>query len=314
MNKPVLEDLAAYSGGSFKHREDKEHGFFGCNSEYATLKRVILGIPTETDIETANECPEVFQFLGTVDYEELRIELDSYASLLESLGVSVVWATYDSPLKPIPNFIFTRDLFAMEENGAIIGRPATLIRAEEEFHLASTIALQGIPICKWVTKGTFEGSDFLWEAPGAKLLGIGCRTNREGYNSIPPIDHFTYLANINPKGNQHLLGILNIIDRDLACIRPNKFYPNELHYLQQVLERYDYKFIEFEESEEIRYKQAMNLAVIAPKVVVMPEDCPETKKVLEGNGVEVYTTDIQTIRMMAGGLACLTGPLQRDKI
>jgi N-dimethylarginine dimethylaminohydrolase len=314
MNKMILEDQAAYSGGSFNHREDKKHGFFGCNSEYATLRKVVLGLPTEEDIEIANECPEGFQLLGQVNYLDIREELDRYTYLLNDLGVSVVWASYDSPLKSLPNFIFTRDLFAMSEQGPIIGRPATLIRAEEEFHLASFLALQGIPIWRWITKGIFEGSDFLWATPNIRLVGTGCRTSLEEYHSITTSEQSIFSVKMNPKGNQHLLGALNIIDKDLACIRPNKFYPEVLSDLRSFLELHGYKFIEFEENEEIRYKQAMNLAVIAPKVVVMPDDCPETRKTLERNGVEVYITDIQTIRMMAGGLACLTGPLQRDVI
>ena len=71
-------------------------------------------------------------------------------------------------------------MFMMPE-GAILGRPASTVRAGEEWLIARRLADLGIPILRSVRgTGTFEGTDAMWIDPQAVLLTTGLQTNSEG--------------------------------------------------------------------------------------------------------------------------------------
>ena len=100
---------------------------------------------------------------------------DDLADAYRANGVQVVYV--DPGHLPPPNQMFCADLFVMTPSGAIVGRPASTVRAGEERWIARRLADCGVPILRSVGgRGTFEGADLCWLAPGApgsSLLSFG---------------------------------------------------------------------------------------------------------------------------------------------
>jgi N-dimethylarginine dimethylaminohydrolase len=81
--------------------------------------------------------------------------------------------------------MFMADVFVMTPSGAIIGRPASEVRAGEERWAARAIAAQGMPIVRGVGgDGTFEGADLMWLNPKLALVARGLRTNDAAFAQI----------------------------------------------------------------------------------------------------------------------------------
>ena len=58
----------------------------------------------------------------------------------------------------------------------------------------------------------------------------------------------------------------------------------------------------------------MNIVTVAPRRVLMPDDCPKTKEFYEKNGIQVAgLLNIPELRHGGGGLACATGILERKR-
>ena len=122
--------------------------------------------------------------------------------------------------------MFCADLFFLTPEGAILGRPASTVRAGEERWVARRLADLGVPIVRSVRgQGTFEGADAMWLDARTVLVGRGLRTNAEGVRQVTAT-----LAEMGvqaiavdlPWGAMHLMGTLRIADRDLAIAWPGR--------------------------------------------------------------------------------------------
>jgi N-dimethylarginine dimethylaminohydrolase len=160
---------------------------------------------------------------------------------------------------------------------------------------------------------SFEGADALWIESGRILIGVGKRTNMKAYDEISyffnnlKVDCITIDTKIP---TQHLLGILQIVDNNLAFVR-DKYCPKKLI---KYLEQHFFKVVRVPESDEIINKQALNIVTIKPKVILIPSDCPNTRLLFESHGIKVLTSEISEIRKGVGGIACATGILKRKII
>jgi N-dimethylarginine dimethylaminohydrolase len=318
-----LTKFSAYGGGSWNARpksikeECEDYIFwndlFGLNSEYKSIRCVVLNSPCEDAIQKDNEDPERFQMLDKVDFEILSEELRKYRGLLKSLGIEVIDG-YSKLSVNNPNIVFARDLFAMTPKGAILGRPATMVRAGEEVEMMRTFGSNSLPILATVVEGSFEGADMLWLDEEHVAVDRSSRTSMEAADFIHEILNTIGVTcmhtHLDTPGNQHLLGCCNIINKKVACIRTEKIPKDLVEFMRS----WGYKFIEFDETKEVAYKQAMNLVTVAPGEVCMPFDCPEThdKLMLSGYVSKIHKVKITELRKMAGGLACLTGIIGRD--
>jgi hypothetical protein len=108
-------------------------------------------------------------------------------------------------------------------SGAVVGRPASSVRAGEERWLARSLADLGIPILRTVGgHGTFEGADALWLTPERVLVGLGIRTNLEGARRLAATLAEQGIETMEvdlPHASMHLIGEIRIVDRDLAFVR-----------------------------------------------------------------------------------------------
>jgi N-dimethylarginine dimethylaminohydrolase len=217
MEASAPPDSAAYGGAGWSPRTADHRAEIGTlwsdgavDSEWRRLTRVLLRRPG--------------QELAVPDPVRAGEEHDALAAAYRAAGVAVV--SVPETDRPTPNRMFCADLFAMTPAGAILARPASTVRAGEEVAVAAALAAARVPILATLTgTATFEGADLMWLDAETALVGRGLRTNGEGVDQIA-----ARLAGIGctaipvdmPWGTMHLMGMLRILDRDLAIAWPRR--------------------------------------------------------------------------------------------
>ena len=126
----------------------------GIRDEWSPLRAVLLHRP---GAELAVPDPDAAQLLEPVDPDRAAAEHDLLAAAYREEGVLV--RAVEPAAAPTPNLMFCADLFLMTPEGAILGRPASTVRAGEERWIARRLADLGIPIVRMVRgHGTFQGA------------------------------------------------------------------------------------------------------------------------------------------------------------
>lgn len=91
------------------------------------------------------------------------------------------------------------------------------IRRKEVYYTPRRLAELGVPILRTVHgRGTFECRDLLWLNEEAVILGLGVRTNREGFDQVAEVLRRVGVREIIefhvPYGQAHVDGRLNIVE------------------------------------------------------------------------------------------------------
>ena len=180
---------AAYGGENWSqrnasHAEEIGHIWTDCgiDSEWRKLKSVLLHCPGD-ELNAAQDDPEAVQMLDTVDLIKAK---DEHATMVEAFSAAQVEVHFVEPDMPCqPNQMFCADLMVMTPQGAILGRPASTVRAGEERWVARKLAALGIPLLATLTgNATFEGADLIWIDETTAMIGRGLRTNDQAITQI----------------------------------------------------------------------------------------------------------------------------------
>lgn len=284
------------------------------DSEYKKLEAVLLHCPGD-EVGGIRD-PNRVQHLARIETEALKSEFVRIAAALRRLGVEVhaIGRAFNGGRWPRKrNLMYVRDLFFATPEGAVVSRMASVVRAGEEKHAARALANFGVPLLRTISgRGLFEGADALWLDARTVLCGIGNRTNAEGFKQLREVlsaQDVETLAVKLPRGVQHLLGILQIVDRDLAFLRCEAASKK----LAGLLKRRGLRIVPVRETAEVTQRQGMNVVTAAPRTILMPQGCPELKRQYLKAGVCVAAElDIRQLLRGAGGLACAVGILSRQ--
>lgn len=279
----------------------------GTDSEVKRLREVVLSWPSDSLDFTGT--PDQYLMLAKPDLSLIRRQAEQLAKAYTEQGVTVhLWK---GEVSPPPNFIFMRDLFWATPQGIVLARPAALQRAGEECWAAQALVSIGVPIVLHpYGHATFEGADALWLDEHTVLLGTGVRSNQEAARQIT---RFLADAGIDtieiplPKGVQHLLGIVNFIDRDLAALNQAKASGE----LRRILQERSITLLELPPDEELLQGRGMNFVTLEPRRVLMPAQCPGIRSKLARARVEAIEVEVSEYLKAAGGPGCLTGILLR---
>ena len=288
---------------------------WGVNSEYAPLASVLLYRP-EASIGNHPD-PAAILHNAPIDHAGLMREFDTIIVTFEDLGI-VVNLIEGTPLSSNLDFRFNmmycRDLFLMTPFGAIVANMSNTIRSAEQLYATRSLQALGCPILHTVSDtGRFEGADALWLDDTTLLIGVGNRTNREGYAQVACVLHSYGIACIPVPScqtrTQHLLGSMQIVDRNLALVRNGIIDPE----LAIVLKRHGVTLVSIPECPEVLRRQAANIVTIAPRTVIMTSACPDTKKTYRAAGLTI-AAELELTQLIAGagGLACATGIVARS--
>jgi N-dimethylarginine dimethylaminohydrolase len=208
--------------------------------------------------------------------------------------------------------MFVADLLFMTPEGAILGRPASTVRAGEERPVARRLAELGVPILRSVRgKGTFEGADAAWIDPETVLLATGLRTNAEGAAQVTATLEEMGVNVIPvglPYGAMHLMGTLRFPDRGLALA-----WPGRVPYAAvQALRARGYSVLFLPDEGELKGRMALNFVTLGPRRVLMAAGNPITQAFYREAGITCQTVEVGELLKAAGGIGCLTGVLERE--
>jgi len=286
---------------------------FGVSSEYGQLTAVLLYAPGP-EVGGLRD-PRKILHLRPIDHKALALEFESIFSLLADLGVRVVRID-PSPMSEdrlyLYNMMYCRDLMLMTPEGAILANMAEPVRREEVRYAGRALEASGVPVLHAVSGGRFEGADALWLTEGLVMVGVGNRTDVRGYEQVRAalarIGVGCVAVPASRTRTQHLLGVVQIVDRDLACVRREVAAPEVL----RLLEDHGFAITGIPENDEVLQRQAMNILTVSPGRLVMTAGCPETRDIYLKAGLEI-AAEIGLTQLIsgAGGLACATGIIAR---
>lgn len=281
-----LSEAAAYHGSSYDHREAPASGDY-----HGTLETAFL----TTIAGTPDGDPDEYQFLETPEVERFNEEVRTYRDRLQDHGVETVLAesTY-------PNATYTADAYLGFDGDLYLSRMASEVRRAEEPERFAFAHERGYdPVVPYPSGEYFEISNAIPSNDGL-VLGVGQRgTASAAEHLAAAVDVETTVVEIRDSV-QHLMGALRPLPDGRAAIRPDQIRDPE-----RLAQDYD-GFLEFDETEEVVEKQAMNFTIAADETILMPNDTPNAEARL-AEEYDVETTSVDEIRTGAGGLACLTG-------
>jgi arginine deiminase len=280
----------------------------GMASEWSRLRSILLHRPGDELAASADF--NAVNMLEPLDLAHAQAQHDTMARAYREAGVAVHYA--EPTPTPLPNQMFMADLFFMTPEGAILARPASEVRAGEERVAARQLAQLGVPIVRSVSgRGTFEGADAMWLDPQTVILGRGLRTNDEGAAQVAAVLREMGVATVQvdlPFGTMHLMGMLRIVDRNLAIAWPTRL----VHRAVEALCERGYQVTYLADTSEARQGFAFNFVSLGPREILMAAGNPTTQAFYEQLGITCRTTPVDELGKAAGAIGCLTGVLQRD--
>jgi arginine deiminase len=305
---------AAYGGAGWRGRggtlAEELGGLWGAcgvTSEWARLEAVLLHRPGP-ELATVEDA-DASLMVEPPDLGRAQAQHDALAAAYRDAGVDVAYV--DPPVLPPPNLMYVADLFVMTPEGAILGRPASAVRAGEERWVQRKLADLGVPIARAVGgRGTFEGADAMWLDQTTVMLGVRLRTNRHGAAQVAAVLESMGVTSIvvdMPAGTMHLMGQLRIVDRDLAYYWEGRFGPEGI----DALEARGYRVLPAPDAHEAQHAFALNFVTLGPREILMPTGCPISQAAYEAQGITCRTVDVSEIVKAAGGIGCLSGILRR---
>jgi arginine deiminase len=310
-----LFEAAAYGGSGWSPRTTslrKEIGKVwrecGVATEWSPLRAVLLHRPGD-ELEKATN-PDRSQMLEALDAGRARQQHDALAQAYRNAGVVVYYV--EPPETPPCNLMFVADLMFMTPEGAILGRPASTVRAGEERFVARQLGELGIPILRTVRgTGTFEGADAAWLDPKTVLLATGLRTNAEGAAQVTSLLREMDVEVVPlglPYGTMHLMGQLRFANRDLAIAWPGRVP----HAAVEALRSRGYTVLFLPETGETEWRLALNFVTLGPRHILMAAGNPITQVFYQDAGITCQTIEIDELAKAAGGIGCLTGIVERE--
>jgi arginine deiminase len=306
---------SAYGGAGWQPRTASTReelgvlwGACGLNSEWAPLRAVLLHRPGPELSASADW--EAVNMLAPLDLARAQEQHDMLAQAYRDAGVAVSYL--DPPERPAPNQMFMADLFLMTPAGAILARPASAARAGEERAAARRLAELGVPILRSVSgHGTFEGADAIWLDPQTALVGCGLRTNDDGASQVRATlaEQGVEAVQVDlPYGTMHLMGMLRIVDRDLAIAWPTRLAVRAV----EALRARGYEVIFLPDVREAMAGAALNIVTLGPRHILMAAGNPATQALYERHGITCATVELDELAKAAGAAGCLTGVLRRE--
>jgi len=308
--------LSAYGGEGWSPRSDSmatELGGVwracGADSEWRTLRAVLLHRPGP-ELAACND-PNDVQMLAPIDVARAGEEHDAMSQAYRDNQVTVHMVEPGG--SPRPNQLFCADLVFVTPQGAILARPASTVRAGEEREVARRLADLGVPILRSISgRATFEGADAAWLDAKTVAVAHGLRTNQRGIAQIAEVladMQVEVIAADLPFGTMHLMGLLRIVDRDLAVAWPRR----TPHVVVESCRERGMQVIFLPEVDEYQMNRAVNFVTLGPRRILLEAGYTKVQEFYERHGIECVTVAASELVKAAGGFGCLTGVLQRDR-
>ena len=92
-------------------------------------------------------------------------------------------------------------------------------------------------------------------------------------------------------------------------------WPNRLpNDAAEVLQGHGYSLVYVPDETEAIHGAALNFVTLEPRRILMAAGNPITRAFYEDLGITCHTVQIDELLKAAGGIGCMTGILQREKV
>ncbi len=286
---------------------------YGVDSMAGALQRVAMRRPGA--ILSAD--PATWHYARALDPEPLLHQYERFAELVAASGATIHWLPTDDA-DGLADSVFTYDPSFVIPTGAVILRPAKLLRrAEVDLHRSFYEGLMPI-VGEIEAPGTIEGGDCCWLDASTLAVGRGFRTNQSGIEQFRAIveshglrvEAYDLPYTSGPRACLHLLSIINPLDVDLALVR-RQLMPVALH--EQMIAM-GYRLLDAPASEyEASGGLSLNVLAVAPRRCIAIAGYPMTAAVIREAGCDVVVFQADELCLPCeGGPTCLTRPLHRS--
>ena len=280
------------------------------------VKRILLKHPKDAFINQTKIDSESIKlnYASPPDFQIACKQYDSFLKLIYTFNPDVHFMPISE--KSSLDSIYTRDSCIITNNGIILCNMGKRARSSEPNEMNEYFSSIGIPIIGRIENpGTLEGGDILWIDDKTIAIGEGYRSNAEGIKQLKnilgnqvsefisvPLPHWN-----GSKDCLHLMSNVSPIDDDLFLVY-SRLLP--VPFREYLLSR-KIKLIEVPDEEY--NSMGCNVLAMQKRKVIMVKGNPITQKILENEGVEVFTYDGSEISLKgAGGPTCLTRPIFRS--
>jgi dimethylargininase len=272
----------------------------------APLTRVLVRAPNAADLSGWRACG----WRSEPDPAGIVREHEAFCTVLKEAGAEVVLA--ESPAEGNPDAIYTYDPALVSGEGALLLNPGKELRRAEPAAVGEDLERAGVPIAGRLSGHEWaEGGDFCWLDEHTLLAGCGYRTNSDGIWAVERLlQDVEVLVFDLPHWHgreevMHLLSLLSPLADDLVVAYP----PLLPVRLAELLEEREIEIVPVPDEEF--ESMGTNVLALAPRVGLMVDGNPETKRRLETAGVEMLVYEGKELSKGDGGPTCLTRPLSR---
>ncbi|BAQ10937.1 N-dimethylarginine dimethylaminohydrolase [Bacillus sp. OxB-1] len=270
-----------------------------CDTEYETLKRVILCQPQFMAIEDViNDVQKQYKE-ENIDVERAMEQHRIFEQQLRKHGVEVVKLPSS---EQFPEQVFTRDIGFTVGEEVFVAEMASDIRKGEEVALEEWLADENIPF--QTTADRVEGGDVLIDREKI-FVGISSRTSEQAVAMLEKelTDHEVIRVPFEEK-YLHLDCVFNILSPEVALIFPQALSADMVDYLGAM-----YTLIEV--SAEEQFTLGTNVLSIGNgKVFSLPMN-QDVNAAMRAHGFEVIEVDFSEIIKSGGSFRCCSMPLER---
>ena len=284
---------------------------FGCQSMVGKIERVLVKHAADAFVssEKLRAEWEGLSYSGCPDYDKALDEFESFVDLLERFVPEIHYLPKNDRVSV--DSIYVHDSVIITRRGAVLCNMTREQRRNEPAAMESFLPELGIPILGAITgEGRLESGDLVWIDERTLAVGRGSRSNGEGIRQLQQL-----LADVVdewivvdlPPPVFHLMGIISLIDHDLAVIN-SQMLPGP--FRRGLIAR-GFKLLELPASESKTL--ACNILTLAPRQCLLVAGNPQTERMLKDAGIEVWTYPGNEISLKgSGGPTCLTRPLLRN--
>lgn len=282
-----------------------EPKLYGIPSMTAPLRRVLLRAPQADDLRSWRE----YGWRAEPDPAAIAREHEALCQLLADAGAEVVLG--EGRVDGDPDAIYTFDPALVADAGAVLLRPGKELRRGEVEALGADFASAGVPVAgRLAPPALGEGGDIIRLDERTLLVGLGYRTNQAGADELARLTGLDVLTFDLPHWHgeaevMHLLSLVSPLAEDLVLAYPS-LLPTRL---AQLLATRDIEIVAVPDEEF--ESMGCNALALAPRVALVVEGNPETRRRLEAAGVDVRAYAGTELSKGDGGPTCLTAPLLR---
>lgn len=279
-------------------------------SKLRRITEVLAHTPGDEARDVSNDNRKALYFTDVPDPDILQHQHRDFVDLLSSEGVKVhqVRDRFTGPghLLRDPNLYFTGDLGTSLGDVFVVSSFQHPVRQPETLIAENVFTNMGLETVKLSSPATFEGNDFGFLDSETALVGLGPRTNIEGYRQLRTLCKergitLVPVPLVPKKYYLHLNMVLTILDKGMALYFPPVFST-------ETMEEFDTidTWIPVSLGEQ-RTKGTNVLRLDRGKVIAYDLN-PETNNRMREQSIEVLEVEGSELMKGGGGPRCMCLP------